>query len=196
MIWLRKRRYDEKTATTGPAVQRPRRALRPRSEPPPIASDAGPLLRRPSGGEEVAGGADDARGVRFVDAGALARSDAVRIGDVLHRVRVDALGARAGDGLVRGGHRVHSLRLGAIRPLLCHGFANLAKGHNFMEAAVKRTPIYKEERTSKSWSLKTPRDYIGAAAAAAAETTNGNYKKVSSYKSQSQNGWEEVRDDM
>lgn len=135
MIRLRRRRYDEETAA-GPTLQRPPRALRPGPGPPPVAPGAGPLLRRPSGGGEGVSGpgagaaADDARGVRVVDAGALARADAVRVGDVLHRVRVDAVGARAGDGLVRGWDRVRSLRPGAICPLLCHGFASLAKGRD------------------------------------------------------------------
>lgn len=83
-------------------------------------------------------GADHAGGIRIADAGDIGGLDAVWIGDVLHRVHVDALGSWIGDGVLRGWDCFDNLRFGKNHFLLRYGPAFFPqKRDSCMEAFVK-----------------------------------------------------------
>lgn len=108
------------------------RPFRSRSRPHPIASHAVALLRQRSGGAVSTLGAasDNAGGVRVAAAGSLAGSDALWIGDVLHRIRVDAVGSGIGDALLRRRNPLQPLRLRPLHSLLRHRATLAAEGHS------------------------------------------------------------------
>ncbi|CAJ1850922.1 unnamed protein product [Sphenostylis stenocarpa] len=117
------RHERKKRRTRRRTITRFVRALRSRSQPHPIASRAFALFRRHSAaaGVSTLGAASDiAGGVRVAAAGNLAGPDAVWIGDVLHRVRVDAVGSGIGDALLRRRSPLQPLRLRPLHSLLRH----------------------------------------------------------------------------
>ncbi|KOM25438.1 hypothetical protein LR48_Vigan102s009600 [Vigna angularis] len=120
-----KTRHDHernKRRTPRPTISRLVRPLHSRSQSHPIASHAVALLpHRPAGGVSAnAAGPDIAGRVRVAAAGNFAGSDAVWIGDVLHRVRADAVGSGIGDALLRRRNPLQPIRLRPLHSLLRH----------------------------------------------------------------------------
>lgn len=98
-------------------------ALRARSQPPSLASVVVDVLWRGSavGGVTASrAGSDIAGGIRLLAVGNIAGVDAVWIGDVLHRVRVDAVGSGIGHALLRRRNPLQPLRLRPLHSLLRH----------------------------------------------------------------------------
>lgn len=111
--------YDEgKKEASRWAISRFVRPLLSRSQPPSLASD---VLRRGSASVTASGpGSDIPGGIRVVAAGNIPGVDAVWICDVLHRVRVDAVGSGIGHALLRRRNPLHPLRLRPLHSLLRH----------------------------------------------------------------------------
>ncbi|XP_027335803.1 uncharacterized protein LOC113849815 isoform X3 [Abrus precatorius] len=98
------------------------RALCSRFQPHSITSNAVNFLRSCSGAAVTAFAAasDLAGGVCLAASRNITGFDALWIGDVLHRVHVDAVGSGIGDGPLRRRNRLLYLRLGPFHSLLRH----------------------------------------------------------------------------
>lgn len=137
-----KNENDEK-ATARSAVKGFLRALRSGPQHPTIPTIADSVLRPLSGGGRdddvvfvvvpavLADATDLAGGVRFPSSGDLVGADALRVGNLLHRLHIDALGSRAGHGVLRRRDRLGPLHVGALASLLRHGATHAAKGHSW-----------------------------------------------------------------
>ena len=129
----KKKSDDEKTARS--ALRRSLRAIGSGSQHPAISSDADSVLRSASGVvvEAVSGGAaaDLAGGIRVAATRDFSGSDALRIGDFLHRIHSDAVGSRTGYGVLRRRDRLEPLDAGTIDSLLRHSASEPAKGDSW-----------------------------------------------------------------
>lgn len=100
------------------------------------------------------GDADIAGGVRFVAAGNFTCPYALRICHFLHRLPVDAMGSRAGHGVLRGWNRLGPLYVGSVPYLLRHGATDAGKRHSCMESFVKGKDGPQRERDTERIELR------------------------------------------
>jgi hypothetical protein len=135
---------DEK-ATARSAVKGFLRAFRSGPQHPTIPTVSDSVLRPLSGGgrdDDVvivvvvvpavhSDATDLAGGVRFAASGDLVGADALWVGNLLHRLHIDAMGSRAGHGVLRGRDRLGPLHVRALAYLLRHGATHAAKGHSW-----------------------------------------------------------------
>lgn len=141
-----KEKKDDEKGASRSAVRGFVRALVSSPQHPAITSVADPVLRSVSAGAgsaaavvivvEAVFASDLAGRIRFAAVRDFAGADAVRIGDVLHRIHTDAVDSRIGDGVLCGRDRLEPLHVGTLDSLLRHGSFQPAEGDSCMESIV------------------------------------------------------------
>lgn len=137
-----KEKKDDEKGAARSAVRGFVRALVSSPQHPAITSVADPVLRSVSTGAgsaaaaavivvEAVSASDLAGGIRFAAVGDFSGADAVRIGDVLHRIHTDAVGSGIGDGVLCGRDRLEPLHVGTLDSLLRHGSFQHAEGDSW-----------------------------------------------------------------